>query len=82
VAVCTYEYRRATDNRCSADSLDKGGGDVLVADPDRVTITWSAANAETNIDIIGSELVQAAAGTCTDGCIVVAGPPKGPKSAL
>ena len=55
MAVCGYKYRRATDNRCSADSLDKGGGDILIADPDGVTITWYALNAEANIDIIAFE---------------------------
>ena len=71
--------RRATDNCCSADSLDKGGGDILVADPDGVTITWYACNAETNIDIIAFELAQATAGIYTDGCVVVAGSAEGGK---
>jgi hypothetical protein len=52
VAVGSNKHGRATGNRCSADSPDKGVGDVLVADADRITLTCLAFNVEANIDII------------------------------
>ena len=52
MAVCGHKHGGATGNCCSANSPDKGVGDLCIADSDGVAFAGYALYVGTDIDIV------------------------------
>ena len=70
LTIRIYKDLRATRSRGSADSRDKRGGDIRIADPDSVALARHAADIVADIDIVIASS-QVAACDVSEGSVVV-----------
>jgi hypothetical protein len=70
LTIRIYKDLRATRSRGSADSRDKRGGDIRIADPDGVALASHAADVVADVDIVISSS-QVAACDVSEGSVVV-----------